>query len=157
MIGWRRCVRFICSSTPGRNTNWLRNIISLSRRKFRHTGSTIVGPSNGRIWSRLPTSTNTLKAALATGLSRPRNSFILGSDFPHCRRVFGKNPIYIRCRRIRSARRTLTLPAGISIWKTTSVRSKVSSRMRAGSSPRTMSLVTDIISKRILDRKFPIY
>ena len=35
-------------------------------------------------------------------------------------------------------RKILTLPAGISIWKMTSVRFRASSRMRGGSSPRTI-------------------
>ena len=46
--------------------------------------------------------------------------------------------------------------AGISIWRTTSVRSRASSQTHAGFSPPTMNLVTAIISKPILDRKFPI-
>ena len=44
--------------------------------------------------------------------------------------VSGKDPISIRCRRIRSGRRTLTLRAGMSTSRTTFVRCKASSRMR---------------------------
>jgi peptidyl-dipeptidase A len=80
--------------------------------------------------------------------------FYTGLGFRRYHKVSGKDRTYIRYRRIRSARKTRTPPAGMSTLKTTSVRFKASSPTHAGSSPRTTSSVTDTTLKLIRARKF---
>ena len=80
--------------------------------------------------------------------------FYTGLGFRRYHKVSGKDRTYIRYRRIRSARKTRTPPAGISISKTTFALCKASSPTRAGSSRRTTNWVTDITSKPIRDPRF---
>src|SRR5438874_751169 len=124
-------------------------------KKFRHTGSTIGGHKNGPIWLKPLTSTNTSRAAARLGLSRRQSNSIPALDSLPYRKVSGRNRICIGCRRPRYARKRLTLRAGISIWRTTSARSRISNRTRAGFSPRITSSVMDITLKPTPDRKFP--
>ena len=125
-------------------------------KKFRRIGSTTGGRKSGRTWSRPPTLTSTSRAATRSGSSRRRNNSTPAWDFRPYLKVSGRNRTCIHCRRTRNEKRIPMHRAGISTWRMTSVRSRVSSQTRAGFSPPTMNLVTAIISKPILDRRFPI-
>ena len=150
------CVRFTCNCTPGRNTSSRRNIISRCRKKFRRTGSIIAGHRNGRAWSKRRTSTSISKAENRNGSSRRPNNFTPGSGSRRYRKVSGKNRICIRFRLIRSARKTRTPHAGISILRTTFAPCKASSRTRDGFSPRIMSSGMVTTSRLTRGRRFRI-
>ena len=94
------------------------------------------------------------KAESRNGSSRRQNNFTLGSGSRLCRKVSGKNRICIRFRLIRNERKIPTPRATMSIFRTTFVLYKASSRIRAGFSPRIMNSVMDITSRLTRGRKF---
>ena len=75
-------------------------------KKFRRTGSTIVGRRNGLVWSKPLTSISTSKAVRRNGLSRRRSNSIPAWDFPLYPKVSGRNRTCIHCHQTRSARKT---------------------------------------------------
>src|SRR5262249_37315807 len=85
---------------------------------------------------------------------RTAEQFYTGLGLPRCLKASGKNQIYFRFHPIRTGRKTPTPPAGISIFRTTFVRCKASSRIRVGFLRLTTSLGTVITSKLTRVRRF---